>query len=66
MNEAKVEEMETRLSKSIHDYIELINLYEDELRKSHVYKERIVELEAKVQALENEVASLREKLVQAK
>ena len=30
-----------------------------------MYKERIVELKAKVQALENEVASLREKLVQA-
>lgn len=63
MNEAKVEDMETRLSKSIHDYIDVRKLYEDELRKSHVYNKRIVEHEAKVQALENEVASLREQLV---
>ena len=27
MNEAKVEEMETRLSKSIHDYIDVRNIY---------------------------------------
>ena len=63
MNEAKVEEMENGLSKSINDYIDVRNLYEDEPRKSHVDKERVVELEARVQALENEVSSLREKLV---
>lgn len=62
MNEAKVEEMETRLSESIHDYNDVRKLYEDEIRRNHVYKERIVDLEAKIQALENEVASLREKL----
>ena len=63
MNEAKVEEMEIRLAQSIHDYIDVRKLYENELRSSHVYKEIIVELEAKVQELENEVASLKEKLV---
>jgi uncharacterized protein YceH (UPF0502 family) len=63
MNEAKVEEMETRLSKSTDDYIDVRKINEDELRSSHVYKEKIVELEAKVQELENEVASLREQLV---
>ena len=62
MNEAKVEEMETRLAKSTHDYIDMRKLYEDDLRSSHVYKERIVELQAKVKELEDEVASLREKL----
>lgn len=62
MNEAKVEEIETRLSKFLDGYIDVRKLYEDELRKIHVYKERIEELEAKVQALEAEVASLREKL----
>ena len=60
MNEAKVEEMETRLALSIHDYIDVKKLYENELRRSHVYKERIFELEAKVQELEDEIASLRE------
>ena len=65
MNEAKVEEMETRLLNSIHDYIGVRKIYEDQLRISHVCKERIVELEAKVQALENEVTSLREHLTQA-
>lgn len=54
MNEAKVEEMETRLAQSIHEYIDVRKLYENEIRRSHVYKERIVELEAKVHELENE------------
>ena len=63
MNEAKVEEIETRLSKSIHDYIDVRKLCEDELRKSHVYKEKIVDLEAKVQALEAKIPSLREQLI---
>ena len=63
MNEAKVEEIETRPAKFVHDYIDLRKLYEYELRKSHVYKEKIEELEAKVQVLEAKVASLREKLV---
>ena len=48
MNEAKVEEMETRLAQSIHDYIDVRKLYENELRSSHVYKENIAELEAKI------------------
>ena len=60
MNEAKVEEMEDRLSQAIHDYIDVKNFYENELRTSHVYRERIAELEAKVRALEDEIASLRE------
>ena len=64
MNKAKVEEMETRLAKSIHDYIDVRKLYEDQLRSSHVYKEKIAELEAKIQELENEVASLRDQLAQ--
>ena len=42
VNEAKVEEIETRLYKSIHDYIDVRKLYEDELRRIHVYKEKIV------------------------
>ena len=62
MNEEKVEEIETRLSKAFHDYIDVRNLYEDELRKSHVYKQRIEDLEAKVQRLETKVASLRQQL----
>lgn len=49
MTEAKVEEIETRLVKVFHDYIDVMKLYKDELRKSHVYKEKIEELEAKVQ-----------------
>ena len=65
MNEAKVEEIETRLSKSFNDYIDVRKQYKDELRKSHVYKEKIEELEAKVQGLEAEVASLREQLSNA-
>ena len=65
MNEAKVEEIETQLAKFVHDYIEVRKLYEDKLRKSHVYQERIEELEAKVQVLEVEVASLREQLANA-
>lgn len=63
MNEAKVEEIETKLSKSIHDYIDVSKLYENEIKKHHMCKEKILELEAKVQELEVEVASLREKLV---
>ena len=65
MNEAKVEEMETRLAKSIHDYIDVKKLSEDELRSSHVYKENIAELEAKIQELEDEITSLKEQLAQA-
>ena len=65
VNEAKVEEIETRLAKFMHDYIEVRKIYEDELRKSHVYKEKIEELEAKVQVLEVDGASLREKLINA-
>ena len=49
----------------MHDYIDLKNLYKDELRKSYAYKERIEELEAKVQGLEAKVASLGEKLENA-
>ena len=63
MNEAKLEEIEIKISKTFHDCIDVRKLYEDELRKSHVYKEKIEELEAKVQALEAKLASLREKLV---
>ena len=65
MNEAKLDEMETKLAKAFHDYIDVKKLYEDELRKSHVYKQRIDELEAKVQGLEAEVASLKEQLAGA-
>ena len=62
MNEAKVEEIETRLSKSFHDYIDVRKQYEVEFKKSHVYKENIEDFEAKVQELKDKVASLREKL----
>lgn len=51
MDEAKVDEIETRLTKSFHDYIDVRKQYDDELRKSHVYREKIKELEAKVQVL---------------
>ena len=64
MNEAKVEEIEDKLSQAIHDYIDVRKLYENDLRSSHVYKERIVELEAKVQTLEDEIASLKDQLTQ--
>jgi hypothetical protein len=64
MNEAKVEEIEEKLSRAIRDYIDVRKLYENELRTSHVYRERVVELEAKVQALEDEIASLKEQLAQ--
>ena len=63
MNEAKVEEMETRLAHSIHEYIDVRKLYENELRSNHVYKERIAELEAKVQELETKISSLKEQLL---
>ena len=63
MNEAKVEEMEDQLSQAIHDYIDVRKLYENELRRSRVYRERIVELEAKVHTLEDEIASLKDKLM---
>lgn len=62
VNEEKVVEIETRLAKAFHDYIDVKKLYEDGLRKSHVYKHKIKELEAKVQGLEAKVSSLREKL----
>ena len=48
MNEAKVDETKDQLSQAIHDYIDVRKLYENELRSSHVYRERISELEAKV------------------
>ena len=64
MNEAKVEEMEDQLSQAIHDYIDVRKLYENELRSSHVYREIILQLEAKVQNLEDEIASLRDQLAQ--
>ena len=65
MNEAKLEEIETRLSQDIHDYIDVRKLYENELRSSHVYRERIAELEAKVQALEDEIEPLKDQIAQA-
>ena len=65
MNEAKVDEMEDQLSQAIHDYIDVRKLYENELRSSHVYREMIAELEAKVQALEDEIASLKDQIAQA-
>ena len=65
MNEAKVDEMEDQLSQAIHDYIDVRKLYENELRSSHVYREKIVELEAKVQALEDEITSLKDQIAQA-
>ena len=64
MNEAKVEEMETMLAQSINDYIDVRKLYENELRRSHVYKENIVKLDAKIQGLEEQIASLKEQLAQ--
>ena len=60
MNEAKVEEIEEKLSRAIRDYIDVRKLYENKLRTSHAYRERVVELEAKVQALEDEIASLKD------
>ena len=62
MNEAKVEEIEDKLSQATHNYIDVRKLYENELRSSHVYKERITELEAKVQTLEDEISSLKDQL----
>ena len=47
MNEAKVEEIERKLARTFHNYMDIRKLYEQELRKSHVYKQRIEELEAK-------------------
>ncbi len=52
INEAKVEEIEDKLSQAIHDYIDVRKLYENELRTSHIYRERIFELENRVRALE--------------
>ena len=65
VNEAKVDEIEDKLSQAIHDYIDVRKLYENRLRSSHVYRERIAELEAKVQTLEDEIASLKDQLTQA-
>ena len=58
MNEAKVEEIKTKISKSMHDYIDVRKLYEDKIRKNHVYKENIEEPNAKLQVLEVELVSL--------
>ena len=38
MDEAKVEEIETKLARILHEYIDKIKLYEEKLRKSYVYK----------------------------
>ena len=62
MNEAKVEEIETIMSRTFNDYIDVRKLYEEDLKKSHVYKWRIEELEAKAQGLEAEVIYLNEQL----
>ena len=62
MNEAKVEETETKLSRTFHDYIDARKLYEEDIKKIHVYKWRIEELEAKAQGLEAEVIYLNEQL----
>ena len=45
MNEAKVEEIEIKLARNIHDYIDIEKLYEEELEKSYVYGKKIDELD---------------------
>lgn len=62
MNEAKVHEIEERQARSFHDYIDVRKIYEEELRKRHVYKKKIEEIYAKAQGLETKVASLKQKL----
>lgn len=62
MNEANVDEMETKLVRNLHDYLDIRKLYEEELKKSYVYNQRIEELKVKAQWLEAKVESLKEKL----
>lgn len=62
MNETKVEEIETNLARTFHYYIDMRKLYEEELRKSYVYKKKVEELEEQSQGLEAKFAFLKEQL----
>lgn len=62
MNKVVVECIEDKLAKTFNEYVDTQKLYEEELKRSHVYKTRVEELKLKVQSLEGEVASLRDKL----
>lgn len=41
MNEEVVEHIEDKLAKTFHEYIDTRKIYEDELKISHIYKQRI-------------------------
>ena len=65
MNEAKVDQIEDRLAAIYNECLDVRKLYEEELKMSFVQKQRIEELEGKIQSLEAKVASLKKQLKDA-
>lgn len=66
MNEAVVDRLEERLAKAVHEYVDTRKLYEEELRMKHLYRNKIEELEKRVQVLCGEVEALKAQLDTAK
>ena len=62
MNEAKVDQIEDRLASLCNECLDIRRLYEEELKSNYVHKQRIGQLKGKIQSLEVELASLKEKL----
>ena len=62
MNEAKMEQIEDRLAATYNECLDTKKLYEEQLKTSYVQKQRIEELEGKIQSLEEEVASLKDQI----
>ncbi len=62
MNEEKVDEIEDKLATMFNECLDIRRTYEEELKMSHVQKQRIEELEEKIKILEIEIKSLKEQL----
>ena len=60
MNDEKMDQIEDRLVSLSNHFLDVRRLYEEELKSNYVHKQRIRELEEKIQSLEIELASLKE------
>ena len=65
MNDEKMDQIEIRLAALCNECLDVRKLYEEELKSNYVHRQRIRELEEKIQSLEAELASLKEQLKNA-
>ena len=62
MKDEKMDQIEIRLAALCNECLDVIKLYEEELKSNYVHKKRIGELEGKIQSLEADLDPSRNNL----